>query len=61
MNNEFKFGVVVCVCIVIVFWLDAAYKAKERVHRVKFEQEAVQKGHAIYNPTNGIFQWKELN
>lgn len=62
MNNDngFKLGAAVAVIVVIIMCVVSAYSSihSEKTYRAKFEQEAVQKGHGFYNPTNGLFQWK---
>jgi hypothetical protein len=42
--------------ILIGMLIGGAINNTKNIHRLK--QEAIQRGHAEYNPTNGAWQWK---
>lgn len=57
---KFDLGDLLCfLALGIVVGLSAGVVIKGCSNNSKWRNEAISHGHAIYNPTNGNFQWKE--
>lgn len=57
MNEYIKDTIMVGVCAAAVFVIGVL--CGMRVKNRDIKREAIAQGYAIYNPTNGNFQWKE--
>lgn len=60
MKNELVDAILKGVGLVCLVWicLFAGVSIGIEIAKDHFKKEAVDRGYAVYNPTNGIWQWK---
>jgi len=50
-----KIALIMCIIYCVIMWFVISFSKD-----YAWKKEAIKKGHAEYNQTTGIFQWKEL-
>lgn len=60
MKNELVCAILKGVGLICLVWicLFAGLSMGQEIEKMNFQKEAVDRGYAIYNPTNGVWQWK---
>lgn len=56
-NSEFVIALITPIAIFVIFFM--GFAAGSAYTQNKFHKETVDRGLAIYNPTNRNWQWKE--
>ncbi len=49
---------VLILCLLVWVCFRFGYISGKSIMKKQFHRELVDKGYAIYNPTNGVWQWK---
>lgn len=60
MNRELIDAILKGVGLVCLVWicLFAGLSMGQDIAKMNFQKEAIDRGYAFHNPTNGVWQWK---
>lgn len=60
MKDLIELIVAIIACLLcFIFGINAGHGDGAAAAEKRFQKEAIARGYASYNPTNGVWQWKE--